>query len=52
MSPKSKHEKKYMEVVMNPKSEYEKKYMENVPFSSAGGSLMYLIVCTRSELVW
>ena len=35
---------------LSPKSEHEKKYMKNVPYSSAIGSLMYLMVCTRSDI--
>jgi len=35
---------------MSLKSEHEKKYMENVPYSSAVGSLMYLMVCTRPNI--
>jgi len=34
----------------SPKSKHEKKYMENVSYSSAVGSLMYLMVCTRPNI--
>jgi len=39
-----------LSAAMSPKSEHEKKYMENVPYSSAVGSLMYLMVCTRPDI--
>ncbi|GJT19276.1 hypothetical protein Tco_0877982 [Tanacetum coccineum] len=33
-----------------PKSEEDKEYMSRVPYSSAVGSLMYAMVCTRPDL--
>jgi len=39
-----------LSTTLSPKSEHEKKYMENVPYSSAIGSLMYLMVCTRPDI--
>ena len=35
---------------LSPKSEHEKKYMENVPYSSVVGSLTYLMVCIRPDI--
>jgi len=39
-----------LSVALSPKSEHEKKYMENVPYSRVVGSLMYLMVCTRPDI--
>jgi hypothetical protein len=39
-----------LSVNLSPKSNYEKSYMEKVSYSSAVGSLMYLMVCTRPNL--
>ena len=39
-----------LSAALSPKSEHEKKCMENVPYSSAVGSLMYLMVCTRPDI--
>lgn len=35
---------------MSPKTEEEKKYMSKVPYSSAVGSIMYAMVCTRPDI--
>jgi hypothetical protein len=35
---------------LSSKSNYEKSYLENISYSSAVESLMYLMVCTRSDL--
>ena len=35
---------------LSPKSDKEKSYMEKIPYSSAVGSLMYLMVCTRPDI--
>ncbi|XP_051117795.1 secreted RxLR effector protein 161-like [Andrographis paniculata] len=35
-----------------PKSENDVKYMMNVPYTSAVGSIMYLMVCTRPDLAY
>ncbi|XP_074309422.1 secreted RxLR effector protein 161-like [Silene latifolia] len=37
-------------VAFSPKSAEEKEYMSRVPYSSAVGSLMYAMVCTRPDL--
>jgi hypothetical protein len=39
-----------LSAALSPKSDAEKKYMEKVPYSSAVGSLMYLMVCTRPDI--
>jgi hypothetical protein len=35
---------------LSPTSDDERSYMEKVPYSSAVGSLMYLMVCTRLDI--
>ena len=35
-----------------PKSKNEKVEMSKVPYASVGGSLMYAMVCTRSDIVY
>jgi hypothetical protein len=35
---------------LSPKTDSERKYMERIQYSSAVGSLMYLMVCTRPDL--
>ena len=39
-----------LSAALSPKSDAEKKYMEKVPYSSAVGSLMYLMVCTQPDI--
>ena len=40
----------HLSVTFAPKYEAEKEYMAKVPYSSAVGSLMYAMVCTRPDL--
>ncbi|KAJ4729013.1 Retrovirus-related Pol polyprotein from transposon TNT 1-94 [Melia azedarach] len=40
----------YLSVAFAPKSVEEKEYMSRVPYTSAVGSLMYAMVCTRPDL--
>ena len=35
---------------LSPKSFNEKRYMARVPYSSAVGSMMYVMVCTRPDI--
>ena len=35
---------------LSPKSKEEKEYMSHVPYSSAVGSIMYAMVCTRLDI--
>jgi len=35
---------------MSPKTIEEREYMTRVPYASAVGSLMYVMVCTRPDL--
>jgi hypothetical protein len=35
---------------MGPKTQEEIEYMARVPYSSAVGSLMYVMVCTRPDI--
>ncbi|RVW24698.1 Retrovirus-related Pol polyprotein from transposon TNT 1-94 [Vitis vinifera] len=41
---------------LSPQNEEEKEYMSHVPYASAVGSIMYVMVCTRPnihmQLVW
>ena len=39
-----------LSVTMSPKTVEEHEYMTHVPYSSVVGSLMYAMVCTRSDL--
>lgn len=34
----------------SPKTEEEKEYMKKVPYASAIGCLMYVMVCTRPDI--
>ena len=34
----------------SPKTELEYRYMDKIPYASAIGSLMYAMVCTRSDI--
>ncbi|XP_074293159.1 secreted RxLR effector protein 161-like [Silene latifolia] len=40
----------HLSVAFSPKSAEEREYMSRVPYSSAVGSLMYAMVCTRPDL--
>ncbi|XP_047328226.1 secreted RxLR effector protein 161-like [Impatiens glandulifera] len=40
----------HLSVAFAPKSSQEKEYMSHVPYASAMGSLMYVMVCTRPDL--
>ena len=35
---------------LSPKSDNEKRYMARVPYSSAVGSMMHAMVCTRPDI--
>jgi len=39
-----------MSVKQSPSNEVEKTYMSRVPYTSAVGSLMYAMVCTRPDI--
>ncbi|XP_074315551.1 secreted RxLR effector protein 161-like [Silene latifolia] len=40
----------HLSIAFSPKSAEEREYMSRVPYSSALGSLMYVMVCTRPDL--
>ncbi|KAL5768311.1 hypothetical protein ACOSQ2_015094 [Xanthoceras sorbifolium] len=39
-----------LSAALSPKTESEKRYMTRVPYSSAVGSIMYAMVCTRPDI--
>ena len=39
-----------LSAALSPKSKEEKEYMSHVPYSSAVGSIMYAMVCTRPDI--